>query len=333
MGQILKLAMGKLSILVGLALLAFLAVQATENENKQLSASEDRAVEEGLLRGVRDAGRKKKKAKSKRRKSLGKKKKKSKKKNRPAKKSGKKTRNGKGKKKKSGKPKKKKSMKKRKKSAKKQKKRKQKQPAKKSFGRQEAESDEDMCIKELASLGAIFGNQARNIYRQASRALQFADLKAKKLKKKDDFTASLEAVEAVCKDQDAAAKDPLAACPGEVEGKCTETPQETIDEIQECLDTVNEFRDLFIKEIAKAGSADAICALVMAPATTELKDAVIACKDKILAAEAAQKEEKNACVAAFSDCRKEERNALGQMQACDSGMPTSSSTMASTDGM
>merc|ERR1711962_785507 len=233
MGEILKLAMGKLSILVGLALLAFLAVQATENENKQLSASEDRAVEEGLLRGVRDAGRKKKKAKSKRRKSLGKKKKKSKKKNRPAKKSGKKTRNGKGKKKKSmkrkanksGKPKKKKSMMKRKnksrkrtaknnnkkkKSAKKQKKRKQKQPAKKSFGRQEAESDEDMCIKELASLGAIFGNQARNIYRQASRALQFADLKAKKLKKKDDFTASLEAVEAVCKDQDAAAKDPLA---------------------------------------------------------------------------------------------------------------------------
>merc|ERR1711962_1459831 len=269
MGEILKLAMGKLSILVGLALLAFLAVQATENENKQLSASEDRAVEEGLLRSVRDAGRKKKKAKSKRRKSLGKKKKKSKKKNRPAKKSGKKTRNGKGKKKKSmkrkanksGKPKKKKSMMKRKnksrkrtakkknknkkpkkksmrkksmkKNNKKKKKsaKKQKQSAKKSFGRQEAESDEDMCIMELASLGAIFGNQARNIYRQASRALQFADLKAKKLKKKDDFTASLEAVEAVCKDQDAAAKDPLAACPGEVEGKCTETPQETIDEI------------------------------------------------------------------------------------------------------
>merc|ERR1711962_1777787 len=65
MGQILKMGMGKLSILVGLALLAFLAVQATENENKQLSASEDRAVEEGLLRGVRDAGRKKKKTKSK----------------------------------------------------------------------------------------------------------------------------------------------------------------------------------------------------------------------------------------------------------------------------
>merc|ERR1711973_171414 len=174
-----------------------------------------------------------------------------------------------------------KKKKKKKKSAKKQKKRKQKQPAKKSFGRQEAESDEDKCIKELASLGAIFGNQARNIYRQASRALQFADLKAKKLKKKDDFTASLDAVEAVCKDQDAAAKEPLAACPGEVEGKCTETPQETIDEIQACLDTVNEFRDKFIKEIAKAGDADAICALVMAPATTELKDAVIACKDKI----------------------------------------------------
>merc|ERR1712107_284782 len=80
--------------------------QATENENKQLSASEDRAVEEGLLRSVRDAGRKKKKAKSKKSKSLGKKKKKSKKKNRPAKKSGKKARKGKEKKKKKKKKKK-----------------------------------------------------------------------------------------------------------------------------------------------------------------------------------------------------------------------------------
>merc|ERR1712107_816657 len=99
--QILKMGMGKLSILVGLALLAFLAVQATENENKQLSASEDRAVEEGLLRSVRDAGRKKKKAKQKKGNLLVRKRRNPKKKNRPAKKSGKKARNGKGKKKKS----------------------------------------------------------------------------------------------------------------------------------------------------------------------------------------------------------------------------------------
>merc|ERR1712012_145807 len=323
------MGMGKLSVVVLVALLAVLAVQASESGNNDLSVSEDQAVEQALLRNVRDAGNRKKKSKSKRRKSLGKKKRKSKRKNKQAKKGGKKKgkskrknlkkksmkkKNNRSRKQKAKKARKaRKSMKKKKKggkkkSGRKQRKNKKKQGKKKSMARQEEESEEDKCIKELAALGGIFGNQARNFYRQASRAQQFADTNAKKLKKKDDFNSTLDAVESVCKGQDAASKEPLAACPGMVEEKCVAANETMLGEVQGCLDDVTAFRDLFIKEIAKAETADAICAIVMAPTTTEMKDKVTACKDTVVDAEAALKADKNACVTAFSVCRKEERN-------------------------
>merc|ERR1711973_749921 len=162
------------------------------------------------------------------------------------------------------------------------------------------------------------------------RALRFADLKSKKLNKKDEFEGpkniALNAVGGnasapICNGQSVSSNSSivgsvqaLEACKANIENACPVPAVSNLSAVDDCLNKSEKFRADFLSSIAQQSSASQVCSAVIS--LQSAKADVLACKDIVANAESAQKAEKIACFNAFQACRKEERNALSNINDC-----------------
>merc|ERR1711973_345260 len=162
------------------------------------------------------------------------------------------------------------------------------------------------------------------------RALRFADLKSKKLNKKDEFEGpkniALNAVGGnasapICNGQSVSSNSSivgsvqaLEACKANIENACPVPVVSNLSAVDDCLNKSEKFRNDFLSSIAQQSSASQVCSAVIS--LQSAKADVLACKDIVANAESAQKAEKIACFNAFQACRKEERNALSNINDC-----------------
>merc|ERR1711973_275826 len=323
MGRVVCSTMGKLSIFFLTALICyFSAVQA--EEDGALRVAENEGLSLFLNREAREAAKKNKSKGKKVNKKNGKKKqrKNNKRKSRKMKNKNKKQKKGR----KSGK--KNKGKQQRKNKGRKQRKDKKEQRKSKASRQNKQQSDE--CVLSLAELGGVYGNQASNFFKQAKRALRFADLKSKKLNKKDEFEGpkniALNAVGGnasapICNGQSVSSNSSivgsvqaLEACKANIENACPVPVVSNLSAVEDCLNKSEKFRADFLSSIAQQSSASQVCSAVIS--LQSAKADVLACKDIVANAESAQKAEKIACFNAFQACRKEERNALSNINDC-----------------
>jgi len=190
------------------------------------------------------------------------------------------------------------------------------------------------CVIGLAKLGGIFGNQARNFFRQASRALIKAKQKSSKGKKKDDFEVAYVLVlkaaggdpeNPKCKgaatsgnDSIKGTVDNLKNCSNAIGEKCVkELTDEQQTTIQKCYDTTKDFRDEFSSLfVTGTKTVEQICDGIDSEKITKLKADMDTFCANITEDEAKQNYEKRLCDQAFQSCRKAERNAASQVDKC-----------------
>merc|ERR1711973_560908 len=162
------------------------------------------------------------------------------------------------------------------------------------------------------------------------RALRFADLKSKKLNKKDEFEGpkniALNAVGGnasapICNGQSVSSNSSivgsvqaLEACKANIENACPVPAVSNLSAVEDCLNKSEKFRADFLSSIAQQSIASQVCSAVIS--LQSAKADILACKDIVANAESAQKAEKIACFNAFQACRKEERNALSNINDC-----------------
>merc|ERR1711973_40667 len=327
MGRVVCSTMGKLSIFFLTALICyFSAVQAEEDD--ALRVAENEGLSLFLNREAREAAKKNKSKGKKVNKKNGKKKqrKNNKRKSRKMKNKNKKQKKGR----KSGKKNK----------GKKQRKDKKEQRKSKASRQNKQQSDE--CVLNLAELGGVYRNKDSNFFKQAKRALRFADLKSKKLNKKDEFEGpkniALNAVGGnasapICNGQSVSSNSSivgsvqaLEACKANIENACPVPAVSNLSAVEDCLNKSEKFRADFLSSIAQQSSASQVCSAVIS--LQSAKADVLACKDIVANAESAQKAEKIACFNAFQACRKEERNALSNINDCAVNVSVAVSSVA-----
>jgi len=334
-------------------------MSAVDKSSDMDSAVALASMESPLLhRLTREAGKKKKgKGKNKSKKSKqAKKKKKNKRKNKTKKGKGRKRvksskkkkdkkKNGRNKKGKKNKKKGKTGKKGRNSKGKKKNKKKNKNKDKnKSEGRSTNENRQDpcpICVEKLRDLALVFGNQARNVYRQARRSLADIDMIAKKKAKSGDFTLHLSQLLKHL-NQTLPMQNPpvppvdcdftgtnftittlvddtnlLASCQSNIDIECAPT---TIDQdrLRACEASANDYRTLFTGEF-KGKSYEEICVGVSgvnSPALLRLEQEVKDCVDFTKTSVATLDSQLRKCKKAFSNCRKAERNIIDYMYHC-----------------
>merc|ERR1711973_380405 len=222
------------------------------------------------------------------------------------------------------------------------KKKQRKKDQRKSKASRQNKQQSDECVLSLAELGGVYGNQASNFFKQAKRALRFADLKSKKLNKKDEFEGpkniALNAVGGnasapICNGQSVSSNSSivgsvqaLEACKANIENACPVPVVSNLSAVEDCLNKSEKFRADFLSSIAQQSSASQVCSAVIS--LQSAKADVLACKDIVANAESAQKAEKIACFNAFQACRKEERNALSNINDCAVNVSVAVSSVA-----
>lgn len=195
---------------------------------------------------------------------------------------------------------------------------------------------DDACVTDLANLSGVFGNQARNVFRQASRTATFSNQKNSKKGKKDDFNSPAAIVlSAVGGD----ASNPTCAgasnstvsttlsvlqnCSTSIESSCPPANQTLLDQVAACLTAADNYRSKFIDLfVVGTKTAAQICTGTKDADILALRDTVKGCVTVVKDAEQAQKREKQVCDTAFRSCRSEERNSISSVDTCKVTCPS-----------
>merc|ERR1712200_236810 len=341
-----------LLLLAGLVLCLTVETSKAEKARKSLSdaVDDETSADLALSRETREAKRrgqsKSKKSKDvklrRRNNKFGRKQQKRNKKNKKVQKGKKNKTRGKAKKKKKKNRGKKKKKKKKKKKMKKSKKNRGKKVVRRQQGtRQQA----DTCVTDLARLAGVFGNQARNVYRQAGRTATFASKKTSKKGKKDDFKAPADIVLSAvgghssnpsCSDSSSNSNATgsltvLQNCSTNIEALCPTANQTLLDEVAACKSAADNFRNTFSDLFVGSKTAAQICTGAKEASILALETTVRGCVTLVKEAEAAQKKEENTCAAAFQSCRREERASVNHVDNCKATCPTSNTTPVPTN--
>jgi len=221
----------------------------------------------------------------------------------------------------------------------------------KSEGRSTNENKQDpcpICVEKLRDLALVFGNQARNVYRQARRSLADIDMIAKKKAKSGDFTLHLSQLLKHL-NQTLPMQNPpvppvdcnftgtnftttslvddtnlLASCQSNIDIECAPT---TIDQdrLSACETAANDYRTSFTNSF-KGKSYEQICVAVDDPTLLRLEQEVKDCVEFTSTSVATLDSQLKECKKVFGNCRKAERNIIEYMFLCKGSETTCPST-------
>jgi len=195
-----------------------------------------------------------------------------------------------------------------------------------------------VCVQKLRDLALVFGNQARNVYRQARRSLADIDMIAKKKAKSGDFTLHLNQLLNHL-NQTLPMQNPpvppvdcnftgtnftttslvddtnlLASCQSNIDIECAPT---TIDQdrLRACETSANDYRTSFTNSF-KGKSYEQICVAVDDPTLLRLEQEVKDCVEFTSTSVATLDSQLKECKKVFGNCRKAERNIIEYMFLC-----------------
>ncbi|XP_023326707.1 uncharacterized protein LOC111700118 [Eurytemora carolleeae] len=194
----------------------------------------------------------------------------------------------------------------------------------------------EKCVTDLAELSGIFGNQARNFYQIAGRALSANSIieskNGKKTNFKDSYAILLSSVggnpknvtcagTTVKNDSVSETATILEACETKIAEACgTTLSAEDLKLITDCRTAADDFRKLYssLMVLNNAKTATELCTAATDSKLQSLKDQVRNCAFLTTNGGAAQAQpgQRNACNKAFANCRTAERNTLSAVDKC-----------------
>jgi len=220
----------------------------------------------------------------------------------------------------------------------------QKNRGKKGVRRQQQTRQQaDTCIADLARLAGVFGNQARNVYRQAGRVYRFVAKKESKLVSKDWFKAQADSLlstlggnssDLSCSDSSSNSNAigsfaHLQNCSTEIETACP-LPSKIHDDAIDCQLAAEIFRARFTELFVWSKTTDQICTGTKDVMILDHEGDVRDCVTPAREAEAAQKKEWFRCSIAYRNCQREERNLRNHVNICMATRPTNNATLVPT---
>jgi len=211
----------------------------------------------------------------------------------------------------------------------------------KNEGRWTIENRQDacpVCVEKLRDLALVFGNQARNVYRQARRSLADIDMIAKKKAKSGDFTLHLSQLLKHL-NQTLPMKNPpvppvdcnftgtnfttaslvddsnlLASCKSNIDIECAPLPVDR-ERLSACETAANDYRACFTS-LFKGKSYTQICGAVSNPLLLTLEQKVKDCVEFTSTCVETLDSQLKECKKEFSNCRMAERNIIEYMFLC-----------------
>jgi len=194
----------------------------------------------------------------------------------------------------------------------------------------------DTCVEDLARLAGVFGNQARNVYRQAGRVESFAWKKESRRAKKNDFMAQADILLSAVGGNSSCSSNPIANsqaefdlgvlqnCSTQLKDLCPKTNETLLNEVYDCKRDAGYFRDLFIQLfVGSKKTAAQICTRTKHIDILALESAVRGCVFLVREADDAQYKEHWWCNESFRSCRNKERNFRNHVDNCRTTRPTS----------